>query len=137
MPQVNRVTSGIQGVGGVASLQSLITTLQNNMALNKSITASDVNQLISAYNSWQDHHHNTDDLKGIDTFGNLSVYGGGGKYTGSKNASDAKNTGGTLFSAQALLVVIANNVLDSDVNAIINSINAIRNHLHTIDDITS
>jgi len=137
MAQVNRTTSGIQGVGGVAGLQSLITTLQNNMKLDKDITASDVNQLISAYNSWQDHHHDTDDLTGQDTFGNLSVYGAGGTYTGSKSASDAKNTVGTLFSTQALIVVLADDVLDSDVNAIINSINAIRNHLHTINDVTS
>lgn len=145
MAQVNRVTSGIKGVGGVASLQSLITTLQNNMALNKDITASDVNQLISAYNSWQDHHHTTDDLIGIDSEGNLAVYGAGGTYTGVKNASDAKNTGGTLFTTQPLIVVAAiagvnepdGDIEDNDVNAIINSINAIRDHLHTIDDITS
>ena len=137
MAQVNRTTSGIKGVGGASSLQTLIDTLQNNMKLDKDITASDVNQLISAYNSWQDHHHTTNDLKGKDTYGNLSVYGGGGTYTGTKSTSVAKDTGGTLFTTQALLVVVANDVVDTDVNAIINSINTIRNHLHTINDITS
>ena len=137
MAQVNRTTSGIKGVGGASNLQNLIDTLQNNMKLDKDITASDVNQLISAYNSWEVHHHTTNDLKGKDTFGNLNVYGGGGTYTGTKSTSDAKNTGGTLFPSQALIVAVADDVEDGDVNAIINSINAIRDHLHTINDVTS
>ncbi len=135
MAQVSRTTSQMKGDGGTAALQSLIDTLQNNMKLNKSITASDVNQLISAYNSWEGHHHDTNDLKGKDTFGNLNVYGGGGTYTGVKDASNAKDTGGSGFTSLGL--VAAGDVTDSDVNSIINKINAIRSHLHTINDVTS
>ncbi len=136
MPQINRTTAGMGGIGGVSSLQSLIATLQNNMKLDKDITASDVNQLISAYNSWRNHDHTTDDLRGKDIFGNLSVYGVGGTYVNSLS-SPSKDIGGTLFTNQPLLVVIADNILDTDVNAIINSINNIRDHLHTINDITA
>jgi hypothetical protein len=136
MAQVQRVT-GVMTGGGAATLNPIISTLQNNMKLNKSITASDVNQLIFAYNVWEAHAHLTNDLKGKDTFGNKNVYGGGGSYTGTKATSGAKDTGGSNFPSLGLIVAVTNDIEDGDVNAIINSINAIRNHLHTINDVTS
>ena len=135
MAQVQRNTTGILTINA-ASLQSLITTLKNAITVGAGITASDVNQVISAYNTWRQHTHNATDLRGIDTFGNLAVYGGG-TFAATPSSSNAKSTGGVSFPNNAFLNVVADDIDDSDVNSFINSINSIRTHKHTIFDTVS
>ena len=136
MAQVQRTTTGIKTVSA-ASLQNLINTLTTNQAQGKSITASDLNQLVSLYNSWTTHTHKADDLRGRDTFGDLATYGGGGTWASDPTSSAAKNTSGVLFPAIGLFVSVDENVFSSHVNTLISVINNIRNHKHTIFDTTS
>ena len=137
MPQVQRATTGIK-TANATTLQSLINNLTVLMAQGKNITASDANQLIATYNSWITHTHTADDLRGIDTFGNVGFYGGG-TYAADPSSSAAKNTGGSVFSSQPLVIVA--NVTEvqaaAQVNAIITNMNTIRSHKHTIFDTTS
>lgn len=138
MPQVQRATTGIK-TANPTTLQSLINNLTVLMAQGNDITASDANQLIATYNSWVTHTHTADDLKGIDTFGNVGFYGGGTYVAPDPSSSAAKNTGGVVFPNQPLVIVA--NVTEveaaAQVNAIIANMNTIRSHKHTIFDTTS
>lgn len=134
MPQIQRATRGIRS--GASTLQSLITTLTNAMIQNQSVTASDVNQLISAYNTWILHDHKSDDLRGRDTYGNVTVYGSN-KWASDPTSSQAKTSGGSNFSTSGFVVAATNDINDTDVNTIIGLINAVRTHKHTIFDTTS
>lgn len=134
MPTVNRTTSGIQNVSA-ASLQSLITTIKGKIVLNQSITAADVNQLIILYNTWIQHNHTSGDLRGIDTFGNITVYGGG-TWGAAKTSSAALTTGGAAYTNEPFLNAIDDQIDAADVNTFISRINSIRTHKHTINDET-
>jgi len=135
MPQVQRNTTGMKTINQ-SSLQSLITTLKNTIVVGAGITASDVNQVIAAYNTWRQHTHKADDLRGVDTYGNVGFYGGG-TWAADPSSSAAKNTGGTLFPNNGFLNAVNDQVDDTDVNSFIASINNIRSHKHTIFDTTS
>lgn len=135
MPQVQRTTSGLQTVSA-ASLQSLINTVKSIIISSGSVKAADVNQVLSAYNTWRQHTHSVSDLRGVDTFGNISVYGGG-TYAASPTSSAARDTGGTLFPNEPFVNAINEQIDATDVNTTISRINSIRDHKHTIFDTTS
>ena len=119
-----------------AALQALINTVTTAMVTNASITASDVNQIISMYNSWRAHKHTATDLRGQDTFGDAPVYGAS-TFAASPQSSSGKSTGGVLFPNNGFLNAIADEIDDTDVNSFIASINSIRSHKHTIFDTIS
>jgi hypothetical protein len=119
-----------------ASLQSLITTLKNAIVVGAGITASDVNQVIAAYNTWITHNHRADDLRGVDTFGNVPFYGGG-TWAADPTSTEARNTSNVAFPNNGFLNAINDQIDDTDVNSFINSINNIRSHKHRIFDTTS
>lgn len=127
MPQVSRSTSGMKTVN-VSALQSLIDTLRANMAAGKAITASDMNQLINAYNSWIQHTHTVADLLGIDTFGDVTTYGATGTWE-PRSSGVVKNA-----TASALIKAAQEAILAGDANEARNKINAIRTHTHQIND---
>ena len=136
MPQVQRNTTGMKTINE-ASLTSLIATMKSTIVVGAGVTASDVNQVIAAYNTWRQHTHTADDLKGIDTFGNLAFYGAATWKLPDPSSSAAKNLGGTLFPNNAFLNAVNDEVDDTDVNSFIASINSIREHIHTIFDTLS
>lgn len=133
MPQVARTTSGITGMSA-ATLQGQINSLRSNMANGKNITASDINQLINIYNSWINHHHTSADLRGVDTFGNITTYTVWGTWVTATSVSAAGTHG---FTPSSLVKAINNHVLAGDANEIVGKINAIRSHYHAIFDTTS
>ena len=135
MPQIQRNTTGM-GTINQASLQSLITTMKNSIVVGAGITASDVNQVIAAYNTWRQHTHNADDLRGQDTFGNLAVYGAN-TFAADPTSTNARDASNVAFPNNAFLNAVDDEVDDSDVNSFINSINSIRQHKHRIFDTVS
>lgn len=135
MPQVQRNTTTMKTINA-SSLQSLITTLKSSIVVGAGITASDVNQVIAAYNTWRQHTHKADDLRGVDTFGNVGFYGGG-TWAADPSSTEARDTGNTAFPNNPFLNAVDDEVDDTDVNSFINSINSIRSHKHRIFDTTS
>lgn len=125
MAQVTRLTSHPVGLGSMATQ---ITTLRAAMAAGKDILATDVQALITLYNIWIAHYHSTTDLRGIDTYGNVAVYGGG-MYT----ASTSSSTG--LAPGAVPGVTAGGQISAVDINTIRGIINNMRIHHHTITDI--
>ena len=139
MTQILRATGGISG--GAATLQSIITTLKNNMALGKSITAADINQLIITYNSWINHTHNVSDLRGIDNYGNVSHYGSTGTYVAKVSTTVSGAVSATLLNKIGfpenpgdLTIDTNSRILATDTQDIVPKINSIRTHTHEIVD---
>lgn len=136
MPQVQRATTGIK-TANPTTLQSLINNLTVLMAQGNDVTASDYNQLVSTYNSWISHTHKADDLRGIDTFGNVSVYGGG-TYAADPSSTEARDTGNSAFpTLPAAPAVVADDVLAATVALAVTRLNNMRSHKHRIFDTTS
>ena len=129
--QYNRGTTGMYVSGGMSALQSRITALKNKMKPNLKVTAADFNELVAIYNRWEDHYHGHNDLRGVDTFGNVAVYGASGIYIwrNSGAVSGAGNSGAA--------VSVGHDISVGDVNNIIGYINAIRSHTHSTTDTTS
>lgn len=76
MPTITRSTSTPVGYL-VSDLQLQLSELVAKMTANQSITAADVSALGALYNTFVAHQHTVSDLRGVDTFGNLGVYGTG------------------------------------------------------------
>lgn len=128
MAQVTRVTSGALNLG---SSQAAIDAMRVAIAPGKQINRSDINAFIDLYNTWTQHYHTVSDLIGIDTFGNKTVYGGGGQYTTSTSSTV---TGYTPTAVTPAGVAVNSSVVASDINVIVSIINNTVNHYHTIND---
>lgn len=131
MPTVNRTTSTPIGYV-IATMQTQVDGMVSRMNAGLPILASDVAALVSLYNDFVTHYHTASDLRGVDTFGNLAVYGAG-TYVTSTSTTPTGFTAGTLPTN-----VTANGEISAaDVNAIIAYINSMRVHTHDINDVTS
>jgi hypothetical protein len=79
MPTIERTSTGMQDPSSVDTETSL-RSLRDRLVAGRIIYASDINDLIALWNRFNDHYHRTDDLYGIDNYGNVGSYGGGGVY---------------------------------------------------------
>lgn len=125
-------TSGINGGYNVAASQGVIDTLKVNMASGKVIYASDINSLISLWNSFNGHTHGISDLYGIKNFGNTnpSGYSTNGNYE--NDTTDAAN-----LSADISGVGQGSLVYAAKVNELVTAFSGRGNHSHTWADRTS
>lgn len=131
MPQISVNTSTPLGYV-IATLQSTINTMLTNIVSGRIIYASDVSDLVNVYNTWITHYHTAEDLRGIDTTGNLPVYGTG-TYTLSTSLAV---TGGSTAPVPA--GVAANQpITAAGINQLVSIVNAIRSHTHDITDAVS
>lgn len=132
MPQI-LVTTSTPLAYNIAAMQAQISAMVSSMSNGLPILASDVALLVSMYNDFVAHYHTATDLRGVDTFGNVGVYGTGGLYVTSTSSTAAGFAGATAPPA----VTAGGEITASDINAIIGYINSMRIHGHTIDDITA
>lgn len=116
----------------LATMQSTVDALVSNMAAGKAITAADVAELVSIYNTYVSHYHTVSDLRGVNTYGNLNVYGSG-VYVAKQSSTPTGKVAGTT----PVGVSSGSEITAADINTIIGFINSMRNHNHTIDDTTS
>ncbi len=135
MPQISRTTSGMETVDAVA-LQATIDGLLVSMQPGNSITAADINALITAYNDWITHTHSTTDLVGQDTFGDISTYGPSGLNL-LISTTAATDVISTLFSNQTLTVAVDQEIDSAHQLAMRLDFIDIKMHRHNIFDTTS
>lgn len=130
MPQIQVTTSTPIGYD-IAAMQAQISAMIASMTAGKSVLASEVAALITMYNQFRVHYHSVNDLRGVDTFGNVGVYGGGIYVT--------TNTTATTFPVAALPVNVtaSGEIRAADINTIIGFLNTIRSHFHDITDVVS
>lgn len=131
MPQILTTTSTPEGYV-IATMQAQVDAMVTNMAAGKPILAADIAQLVSTYNDFVAHYHTVSDLRGINTFGNLSVYGAG-LYVTSTSTTPSGFAGDVVPAG----VYVNGEVTAADINTIIAFVNSMRTHTHTINDITS
>jgi hypothetical protein len=105
-----------------------ITSLRAAIASGSTIYANDLNRISTLINNMNGHYHNYSDYYQIPTYGN----------TGDRNTySEEKNTGGPDATITAPTNTAANTAITaSRHNELKDSINAIRQHYHSIDDRT-
>lgn len=131
MPQISTTTSIPTGYT-IATMQAAVNALIVAMQAGKTIYASDIAALNSSvYDLWRNHQHDATDMAGIDTFGNLTVYGAGGT-----SATDTTSATNPAYGAVTTPVGIAANspITAADINVLINMVNNMRTHFHSIDD---
>ena len=131
MPQILTTTSTPLGYM-IATMQAQVDDMVTNMAAGKPILAADVAQLVSTYNDFVAHYHTVSDLRGVNTFGNLSRYGAG-LYVTSTSATPS----GVASEVVPAGVTVNGDVTATDINTIIAFVNSMQTHTHTINDITS
>jgi hypothetical protein len=111
-------------------MQSVITALIAAMASGQTVYASDIRSMNSSvYDLWRTHAHTVTDRQGIDTYGNLTVYGSGGTSivnTASNLALGAVTTPSGIAADQVITA--------ADINVMINMVNSMQSHTHTITD---
>lgn len=129
MPQRSVTTSSPLGYT-IATLQALVTSLQASMVAGQPIVAADIISIKTGfYDLWRVHTHTASDRQGIDTFGNLTVYGVGGIDVTKTSSAPVPNTPyiTPTFSA-------GQSIAATDINGMILIVNGMRMHDHTIDD---
>lgn len=131
MPTLDRTTSEMLGTTK-EDIDDLITELRSELVVGNTISVSRINKLIKLWNDYNSHYHSVDDLRGIDTYGNVGAYGGAGTYDGNpENVYTLANSGGPSVSS-----VDNTQSITADIH------NEIRNrikvtapkHVHTFDD---
>lgn len=132
MPQIISTTSTPLGYT-LTTLQTQLNGMIARMSAGWPILASDVAALVDTYNAYAIHYHTASDLRGIQTYGNLSKYSTSGTYV----ASTASTPIGVSPAVTPANVSVNSEITAADINAIIGLINSIRVHNHTINDVTS
>ena len=137
MPQVLRVTGTPQGYD-IGVFQSYITALRASIVAGDSIDANDIYTMMTMYNAFIAHTHVHSDLRGVDTYGNVGVYGGGTYGADKTTTIPYVGTGGDVpFNAISYTgTATGNEITASSINALINGMNSIRSHYHNTDDAT-
>lgn len=129
MPQRSVTTSSPLGYT-IATLSALVSSLQASMVAGQSIVAADIISIKTGfYDLWRVHTHTASDRQGIDTFGNLTVYGVAGTDVTKSSSAPVPNT------PYVTPTFAAGQSIDAaDINGMILIVNGMRNHNHTIDD---
>ena len=131
-------TKNTSGMVNYSTVQDLLTTLLTNINSGNIITATDINNLISAYNNFIGHYHTVNDLYGIWNYGDGAgtPYSSAGDYENTDPTSALLLNGGS--SASSLTGVTAgDSITASKHNEIKDAVVALNNHKHTWDDRTS
>lgn len=132
MPTVARQTSPPANYD-VAVMRSQVNGLLTRMRAGNSITAADVQNIISIFAQWKTHAHVTDDLYGIDNFGNRAQYGVGGAYEGGRWSDQVAGT----WPLENIATPVPNaQITAGDINSLVVAINSMRSHTHSIYDRT-
>jgi hypothetical protein len=105
---------------------AIISSLRSTVTSNATITASDVNNLISLINNWLGHYHTYDDAYQLATYGNN---GDRNNYYVDKNSA---TVGGGVGGISA-----GDSIFASKHNEMRNSVASLASHTHSIDDRTS
>lgn len=132
------LTKNTSGMVGYSTVQDLLTTLLTNINSGNLITATDINNLIQAYNTFIGHYHTIDDLYGIQDYGDglNSPYSASGNYELSDPSGTLLLSGGS--GASSLSGVAAgDSITATKHNEIQSAVVALNNHYHTWDDRTS
>lgn len=130
MPQLLTTTTTPLGYV-IATMQAAINTLITNMQAGKAINAADIAAMNSSmYNLWRTHTHTAADRTGIDVYGNLTVYGAGGTST----TATASAPAGLPAVTTPVGIVAGGQITAANINTMINMVNSIRAHAHTITD---
>lgn len=132
MASTSRGTSGI--TYDVNSFQNRLNALRSKFVANGSITAADWNELISLWNTFNDHTHNVSDLYGIRDYGDglgNPGYADAGNYE-YETLYGPSNLNGDIGSVQSDTIIYA-----SKQNELSNALGGGANHYHGWDDRSS
>lgn len=140
MPQITTSTGTPLGYT-VATMQTQVNNMLASMQAGNSIAVTDIRALIDIYNQLRTHYHNIHDLRGVDTFGNVGVYGPGTYVDHNTDPATAGPVApGTAYPVGTTYppnIVSGGQITAADINQIIGWINSLRVHVHTVVDITS
>lgn len=127
MAQITRTTSGMVGPTS-ASLQTTITDLKAAIAAGSTITAAQINSLISCWNSFNNHYHTVPDQWYLQ-FGNTYQY-----VTSYDN--NPENTSASVGTTADISNVLAtgDTITAALHQSLRTSILSGNDHYHTIDD---
>ena len=125
-------SSGINGGYDVTGSQNTINYLKGTMVAGAKIYASDINALISLWNSFNGHTHGISDLYGIKNFGNTNPPG----YSTNGNYEN-DTTGGPTLNGDIGGVGQGGLIYASKVNELVNALSGQGNHYHGWDDRSS
>lgn len=120
-------STGIAGGYDVNASQNTINYLKGVMVAGAIINASDINSLISLWNSFNSHYHQTSDAYQLATFGNN---GDRNNYYQTTN-TDGPNLPGDIGGVNNSTVIAA-----TKINELINGMANGANHSHTWPDRT-
>lgn len=125
----------------VTTMQTALSTLVAAMNAGQQINAADVVTLKTAtYDVWRTHYHTAVDTIGIDGAGATTTYGPApGQTTTTTSSASLTGAGPTGGSALGAVTTPANitsgHTIDAaDINTIINTINSMAVHYHTMAD---
>jgi hypothetical protein len=132
MPQRNVTTSTPVGYT-IATMQALVTSLYAAIQSGLQVNASDVvSWKTNGYDLWRTHTHTAQDRSGIDTFGNLTVYGVAGTHV-TANTNQPQSNAQPPFTTPAG-IVSGGEITAADINSMILIANTMRTHSHVITD---
>lgn len=132
------LTKNTSGMVNYSTVQDLLTTLLTNINSGNLITATDINNLIQAYNTFIGHYHTIDDLYGIWNYGDGlgTPYSSAGNYENSDPSGTLLLSGGSGASSVSG-VAAGDSITATKHNEIRDVVVALNNHYHTWDDRTS
>jgi hypothetical protein len=113
-----------------ASLQTTITDLKAAIAAGSTITAAQINSLISCWNSFNNHYHTVPD-QWWEAYGNTSPYG-------TSYDNNPENTSASLATSADISTTVASgdDITASLHQTLRSSILSGNDHYHSIDDRT-
>lgn len=132
MPQRNVTTTTPIGYT-IATMQALVTSLYGAISTGSEIEAADiVSWKTGGYDLWRTHTHTASDRTGIDTFGNLTVYGVAGTHVTAVSNQPQSNTQPPFTTPAG--IVAGGEIMATDINGMILIANNMRVHSHVITD---
>lgn len=127
-------SSNINGGYDVGGSQNTINYLKGVMVAGAKINASDINSLISLWNSFNGHTHGIQDRYGIKDFGNTNPPGYAGPPDGSY---ENDTTGGPSLNGDIGGVGSGGTITAGKINELVNAFAGQGSHYHGWDDRSS
>jgi len=135
MPSIDRTSTGMQDPSS-SEIETTIADLRTKLVAGRIIYASEINQLINLWNRFNDHYHRADDLYGIDNYGNVGSYGGGGAYDTTNEATYRLQDSGVGNAGDMGTVSTSDTFSASKHNEMADKFNSANGHKHYFDDRT-
>jgi hypothetical protein len=124
--QDEKTTDAASGIG---YSDAQMNTLSAKFDAGDKIFAADIDEVIDHFVDFVSHTHDLVDIKQKDTFGNTA---------GNQTVTAAGTTGGAQVTALNITRPSQGaSITASDITAIVNSINSLRTHVHSWDDVTT